>query len=98
MSGNSGFLKKTANPRLFSGFEAPRCRSYGYTALPRTDLHVHISRPRGRLAARRRTDRAGMAEALKAEAQRRAEVNHFYGLIVFASAVARKPTSMGTRS
>ena len=64
----------------------------------RTELHVHISRPRGRFAARRRTDRAGMAEALKAEARRRAEVNHFYGLIVFASAVARKPTSTGTRS
>jgi len=39
-----------------------------------------------------------MAEALKAEARRRAEVNHFYELIVFASAVARKPTSMATRS
>ena len=32
----------------------------------------------------------------KRDAARR--FNHFYGLIVFASAVARKPTSMGTRS
>jgi hypothetical protein len=35
---------------------------------------------------------SAMAEALKAEARRRAEANCFYGLIVFASAVARKPT------
>jgi hypothetical protein len=33
-----------------------------------------------------------MADALKAEARRRAEVDQFYGLIVFASIVARKPT------
>ena len=32
-----------------------------------------------------------MADALKAEARRRAEVDGFYGLIVFASAVARRP-------
>src|SRR6516162_4478062 len=45
MSGNSGFLKKNRESRLFSRFEAPR--SYGYSAPPRTELHVHISRPRG---------------------------------------------------
>jgi len=33
-----------------------------------------------------------IADAMKAEARRRAEADGFYGLIVFASAVARKPT------
>jgi hypothetical protein len=39
------------------------------------------------------TGRVGsaMADALKAEARRRAEANAFLGLIVFTSAVARKP-------
>src|SRR5262249_7290266 len=33
----------------------------------------------------------GMADALKVEARRRAEVDHFYGLIVLASGVAGRP-------
>src|SRR6266849_1206418 len=81
-----------------AGFEAPRCRSYGYTALPEPSyMFTLVDRGADLLLAAGRIG-LGMAEALKAEARRRAEVNHFYGLIVFASAVARKPTSTGTRS
>ena len=79
------------------GFEAPRCRSYGYTALPEPSyMFTLVDRGTDLLLAAGRIG-PGMAEALKAEARRRAEANHFYGLIVFASAVARKSPSTGTR-
>jgi len=73
------------------GLEAPRFRTYGYTSLSEpsymftvVDRGADLLMSGGRIGPE-------LADALKAEARRRAEVDGFYGLIVFASAVARKP-------
>ena len=50
-----------------------------------------IVRPWSRLLLNAGRIGPGMADALKVEARRRAEVDPFYGLIVFASVVARRP-------
>jgi hypothetical protein len=86
-------IRKLPTMICSSGFEAPRCRSYGYTALPEPSyMFTLVDRGADLLFAAGRIG-PKMADALKAEARRRAEVSHFYGLIVFASAIARKPTS-----
>jgi ubiquinone/menaquinone biosynthesis C-methylase UbiE len=74
-----------------AGFEAARSRSYGYTSLPDPSyMFTLVDRGADLLLNAGRVG-PGMADALKLEARRRAEVDHFYGLIVFASAVARRP-------
>jgi len=74
------------------GFQQPRFRSYGYTAIPEPSyMFTIVDRGAELLLSAGRIGPA-MADALKAEARRRAAANGFYGLIVFASAVARKPT------
>jgi ubiquinone/menaquinone biosynthesis C-methylase UbiE len=74
-----------------AGFEAPHSRSYGYTSLPEPSYMLTIvDRGADLLLAAGRIG-PEMADALKAEARRRAEVDRIYGLIVFASTVARKP-------
>ncbi len=74
-----------------AGFETPRYRSYGYTSLPEpsymftlVDRGADLLLNAGRIGPE-------MTDALKVEARRRAEVDRFYGLIVFASVVARRP-------
>ena len=74
-----------------AGFEAPQSCSYGYTSLPEpsymltlVDRGADLLLGAGRIGPE-------LADALKAEARRRVEIDRFYGLIVFASTVARKP-------
>jgi ubiquinone/menaquinone biosynthesis C-methylase UbiE len=74
-----------------AGFEAPRSRSYGYTSLADPSYMFTLVDRGSDLLLNAGRIGPGMAEALKAEARRRAEVDNFYGLIVFASAVARRP-------
>jgi ubiquinone/menaquinone biosynthesis C-methylase UbiE len=74
-----------------AGFEAPRSRSYGYISLPDPSYMFTLVDRGADLLLNSGRIGPGMADALKAEARRRAEVDHFYGLIVFASAVARRP-------
>ena len=74
-----------------AGFEALQSRSYGYTSLPEPSyMFTLIDRGADLLLGAGRIG-PEMADALKAEARRRAEVDQFYGLIVFASTVAPKP-------
>jgi hypothetical protein len=74
-----------------SGFEPPRSRSYGYTSLPEPSyMFTLVDRGADLLLAGGRIG-PGLADALKAEARRRAEVHRFYGLIMFASVLARRP-------
>jgi len=74
-----------------AGFEGPQSRSYGYTSLPEpTYMLTLVERGADLLLGAGRIG-PEMADALKAEARRRAHVDRFYGLIVFASTVARKP-------
>ena len=74
-----------------AGFEAPQSRSYGYTSLPEPSyMFTLVDRGADLLLGAGRIG-PEMTDALKAEARRRAEVDQFYGLIVFASTVARKP-------
>jgi SAM-dependent methyltransferase len=74
-----------------SGFAEPRFRSYGYTSLPDPSyMFTIVDRGADLLLSEGRIG-PEMADALKREARRRAEVDGFYGLIVFASAVARRP-------
>jgi ubiquinone/menaquinone biosynthesis C-methylase UbiE len=74
-----------------AGFEAPRYHSYGYTSLPEpTYMFTLVDRGADLLLNSGRIG-SEIADALKAEARRRAEADCFYGLIVFASAVARRP-------
>ena len=74
-----------------AGFEAPRSRSYGYTSLPDPSyMFTLVDRGADLLLSAGRIG-PEMADALKAEARRRTEIDQFYGLIVFASTVARKP-------
>jgi ubiquinone/menaquinone biosynthesis C-methylase UbiE len=74
-----------------AGFEAPQSRSYGYTSLPEPSyMFTLVDRGADLLLCAGRIGRE-MADALKAEARRRAGVDRFYGLIVFASPVARRP-------
>jgi ubiquinone/menaquinone biosynthesis C-methylase UbiE len=73
------------------GFEEARFRSYGYTALPEPSyMFTIVDRGADLLLSEGRIGRE-MADALKTEARRRAEADGFYGLIVFGSAVARRP-------
>ena len=74
-----------------AGFEAPRCRSYGYTSLPEPSYMFTIVDRGADLLLNGGRIGPELAAALKAEARRRAEADGFYGLIVFASAVARRP-------
>ena len=74
-----------------AGFEAPRSRSYGYTSLPDPTFMLTLVDRGADLLLNAGRIGPGMADALKVEARRRADVDHFYGLIVFASAVARRP-------
>jgi ubiquinone/menaquinone biosynthesis C-methylase UbiE len=74
-----------------AGFEAPRSRSYGYTSLPNPTYMITLVERGADLLLNAGRIGPGMADALKVEARRRADVDHFYGLIVFASAVARRP-------
>ena len=74
-----------------TGFEAPRFRSYGYTSLPEPSYMFTLVDRGADLLLKGGRIGSEMADALKAEARRRAEVGGFYGLIVFASAVARRP-------
>jgi len=75
-----------------AGFDQVRFRCYGYTALPEPSyMFTLVDRGADLLQSGGRIGRE-IAEALKAEARRRAEADGFYGLIVFAGAVARKPT------
>ena len=75
-----------------AGFDQVRFRSYGYTSLPEPSyMFTLVDRGADLLQSGGRIGRE-IADALKAEARRRAEADGFYGLIVFASAVARKPT------
>jgi ubiquinone/menaquinone biosynthesis C-methylase UbiE len=74
-----------------AGFEAPRSRSYGYTSLPDPSYMFTLVDRGADLLLNTGRIGPGMADALKVEARRRAEGDHFYGLIVFASAVARRP-------
>jgi ubiquinone/menaquinone biosynthesis C-methylase UbiE len=72
--------------------EAPRFRTYGYTSLSEPSyMFTIVDRGADLLVSDGRIG-SELAVALKAEARRRAKVDGFYGLIVFASAVARKPT------
>jgi ubiquinone/menaquinone biosynthesis C-methylase UbiE len=74
-----------------AGFEALQSRSYGYTSLPEPSyMFTLVDRGADLLLGAGRIG-SEMADALKAEGRRRAEVDRFYGLIVFASTVARKP-------
>jgi ubiquinone/menaquinone biosynthesis C-methylase UbiE len=74
-----------------AGFEAPQSRSYGYTSLPDPSyMFTLVDRGADLLLGAGRIGPA-MADALKAEARRRAEADRFYGLIAFSSTVARKP-------
>ena len=74
-----------------SGFEPARSRSYGYTSLPEPSyMFTLVDRGADLLLAGGRIG-PGLADALKAEARRRAEVHRFYGLIMFASVHARRP-------
>jgi ubiquinone/menaquinone biosynthesis C-methylase UbiE len=74
-----------------AGFEALQSRSYGYTSLPEPSyMFTLVDRGADLLVGARRIG-PETAAALKAEARRRAEVDRFYGVIVFASTVARKP-------
>jgi hypothetical protein len=79
-----------AMPRT-AGFEAPRSRGYGYTSLPEPSYMFTLVDRGADLLLKGGRIGSEMADALKAEARRRAEVDGFYGLIVFASAVARRP-------
>ena len=75
-----------------AGFDQVGFRSYGYTSLPEPSyMFTLVERGADLLQSDGRIGRE-IADALKAEARRRAEADGFYGLIVFASAVARKPT------
>jgi len=75
-----------------AGFDQVRSRSYGYTSLPEPSYMLTlVDRGADLLQSGGRIGRE-IADALKAEARRRAEADGFYGLIVFASALARKPT------
>ena len=74
-----------------AGFEAPQSRSYGYTSLPEPSYMLSLVDRGADLLLGAGRIGSEMADALKAEARRRAEVDRFYGLIVFASTVARKP-------
>ena len=75
-----------------AGFDQARFRSYGYTSLPEPSyMFTLVDRGADLLLSGGRIGRE-MADALKSEARRRAEADGFYGLIVFAGAVARKPT------
>lgn len=77
-----------------AGFEAPQSRSYGYTSLPEPSyMFTLVDRGADLLIGAGRIG-PELAAALKAEARRRAEVDRFYGVIVFASTVARKPVQM----
>lgn len=74
-----------------AGFGPPRFRHYGYTSLSDpsymftlVDRGADLLASGGRIAPE-------TADALKAEARRRAQTGGFYGSIVFASAVARRP-------
>jgi len=74
-----------------AGFERPQSRSYGYTSLPDPSyMFTLVDRGADLLVGARRIG-PDTADALKAEARRRAEVDRFYGLIVFSSTVAHKP-------
>jgi SAM-dependent methyltransferase len=74
-----------------AGFEAPQSRSYGYTSLPEPSyMFTLVDRGADLLLGAGRIG-PEMANALKAEARRRADGDRFYGLIVFGSTVARKP-------
>jgi SAM-dependent methyltransferase len=74
-----------------AGFLARRFRSYGYTSLPEPSyMFTIVDRGADLLLEQGRIGRK-TAGALKAEARRRADADRFYGLIVFASAVACKP-------
>jgi ubiquinone/menaquinone biosynthesis C-methylase UbiE len=74
-----------------AGFEALQSRSYGYTSLPDPTFMIGLVDRGADLLLNAGRIGPGMADALKLEARRRADVDHFYGLIVFASAVARRP-------
>jgi ubiquinone/menaquinone biosynthesis C-methylase UbiE len=74
-----------------AGFDAPQFRSYGYTSLPEPSYMLSLVDRGADLLLSAGRIGPEMVEALKAEARRRAEVDRFYGLIVFASTVARKP-------
>jgi len=74
-----------------AGFEALQSRSYGYTSLPDATYMITLVDRGADLLLNVGRIGPGMADALKVEARRRADVDHFYGLIVFASAVARRP-------
>jgi hypothetical protein len=74
-----------------AGFEAPRFCSYGYTSLPDPTYMLGLVERGADLLLNAGRIGPGMADALKVEARPRADVDHFYGLIVFASAVARRP-------
>jgi ubiquinone/menaquinone biosynthesis C-methylase UbiE len=78
------------------GCEPVQSRSYGYTSLPDPSyMFTLVNRGADLLLSGGRIG-PGLADALKAEARRRAEVDRFYGLIVFVSAVARKPVKPRT--
>ena len=69
----------------------PKDASYGYTSLPDATYMITLVERGADLLLNAGRIGPGMADALKVEARRRADVDHFYGLIVFASAVARRP-------
>jgi ubiquinone/menaquinone biosynthesis C-methylase UbiE len=73
-----------------AGFDVVRVRSHGYveTAEPHYMLTI-IDRGADALLADRRLG-AAAAEALKAEARRRADGGEFYGHIAYASLIARR--------
>jgi hypothetical protein len=74
-----------------AGFEGPQSRSYGYTSLPEPSYMLSLVDRGADLLLGAGRIGPEMADALKAEARRRAQVDRFYGLIVFASSVAHKP-------
>jgi ubiquinone/menaquinone biosynthesis C-methylase UbiE len=80
-------------PRLVAaaGFAQPRFASHGYAQTTDPDyLLTLIDRGADVLVGAGRIG-PGLADALKAEARRRAEVSAFFGHIAYASVIARKP-------
>lgn len=81
-------------PRLVrsGGFELERFRSHSYMEAPSSDGYMLAIVERGAdalQASGRLSPEA--ADALKAEARRRSDAGEFFGLIAYASLIARKP-------
>jgi len=85
------FVRRLPSLAKSAGFQVERFDSHGYAQTAAPDYMLTLIDRGAEVLAKSWRIEPALAEALKAEARRRAETGAFFGFIAYASLIARKP-------